>query len=194
MSSEYLPIGRREVVKILLTGAASPLLSTSIAFRAFATSCHDAVRLPASKQKFEPKIFTAEQYKIIVTLTELIIPSKPKDPGAREAKVAEFFDAVLLNAEKEDQKIFLKGLSWLDDHSIQVNKKKFSRSSKQQQVILLAGLSKNEESPESRGEEFFATVKRITVLGFVTSEVGQPYLRPRVMGVYQGCIHPEHKA
>src|SRR5574337_1171915 len=79
-------------------------------------------------EKYTAKFFSPEQFKAIESLTELIIPTDDQ-PGAREARVADYIDFVVFSTAEfkpEMQKEWTAGLAVLDQLSKQKHAQPFS--------------------------------------------------------------------
>ena len=76
------------------------------------------------------------QNELVITLTELIIP-ETETPGAKAAKVNEYIDMVLAEAEPELREKFLQGLAWVDAQSEERFRSPFVSAPPPQQVELL---------------------------------------------------------
>jgi hypothetical protein len=162
------------------------------------------------------KTLNPHQDAIVTTMAELIIPAT-ETPGAKGARVNEFIDLVLTDWCGRDQCArFLAGLANTDKHSRSLFGKDFVSCSPQEQVQLLTIL--DEELTQLREEEemrprrigpthqdeesgvtqnFFHTMKRLTLVGYYTSEIGwtQELNRPDVhFGPYRGCVPLEKES
>jgi len=164
------------------------------------THHHGAPAGPESTETYTPKFFAPEQFKAIESLTELIIPTDDQ-PGAREARVAEYIDFVVFSAAEfrpELQKEWTTGLALLDQLSKQKHDRPFSKLSAAEQENLLLEASLPERDPSSRhpGYSFYRLVKGMTVGGFYTSTVGLidvlGYQGRDFLPEFLGCTHPEH--
>jgi hypothetical protein len=117
-------LDRRQALRKLAAGglgaATAPLWSLRLTELALAHSdAHTHAAAPgaaAATAPWKPKVFDAHQNETVVTVTELIIP-QTETPGARAAKVNEFIDLVLSDAQPAERKEFLRGLGWLDARS-----------------------------------------------------------------------------
>ena len=118
-------------------------------------------------------MFNAAQNELVITLAELIIP-ETETPGAKAAKVNEYIDAVLADAEPELREKFLQGLAWMDAQSEERFRSPFVSAPPPQQIELLTGLSTaTAPSPaDAPGVEFFQAIKGMTITGYYTSELG----------------------
>lgn len=123
---------------------------------------------------------------------EHIIP-RTHTPGATDARVADFIDAMLSDwhppAERER---FIAGLGELDRRTAGGD---FSRAPSAQRIALLAALddevtSLRRSNPRGANEHWFSTLKFLTVWGYYTSRVGiTDELRVDMMpGRYDGDV------
>jgi len=138
---------------------------------------------------------TAEQIAYLDEVAETIIPTTDT-PGAKAAKVGEFMHVMVTDCYVEDdQKIFVEGISKLEDAS----EKKFSNgfmklSPEQRKELLNEVNSETNEYNKNRKKEdpnhYFAMMKQLTLLGYFSSEVGatQALRYLPVPGRYEGCI------
>ncbi len=133
---------------------------------------------------YTPRFFTAEEYRTVVQLAELILPRTPAGPagngarsavpaseaGATDAGVAEFID-FMASREGALQTVFRQGLVWLDAAS---SPHTFFALAPAEQTSLLDRLAykRNFRPEEHPGQEFFAIMRRYTVMGFYTSRIG----------------------
>ena len=123
-------------------------------------------------------------------------------PGATAAKVNEFVDLALGEwFDDAERKGFLDGLAEVDARSRKRFGKDFTGCTPEQQTEILqlldaevAGLrdadkqgTHREPSPSQR---FFGNMKRVTLLAYFTSEVGQTeeLHNPIIPGRYDGCV------
>src|SRR5918996_3210237 len=107
-------VSRRTAIKALGASAGAltflPWLSEENA-HAFAT-------LQATKAPPRLKVLSPAQYATVETLVEAIIPADERSPGAREARVADYLDLALSEAEDAQRKEFLDGLTALDAEAV----------------------------------------------------------------------------
>lgn len=167
-----------------------------------------ALARPASGQPsagaagWTPRIFTPHQDATVVELSERIIP-QTETAGARAARVNAFIDAVLDDAEAAEREAFLRGLDGIDRRSRAAFGVDFVDAPVREQEALLTRLAAAADAPadaapeDREGAEFFQAIKRLTVTGYYTSEVG---MREElgddgtlVFDGKAGCAHPEHR-
>ena len=146
-----------------------------------------------------PRVFTPRQNATVIELSELIIP-RTETAGARDARVNEFIDTVLDDAAPAERAAFLDGLEWMDRRSRETFGTDFVDAAPAEQTALLTILSSpdNTSLADREGVAFFEAVKRLTVTGYYTSEIG---MREELgddgtlhFSEKRGCLHPEHRA
>ena len=163
---------RREALKLLAATAALPLLSHD-AFSLFRAIHQDLAAATALRT------LNAHQNATVTTMSELIIPATDT-PGAKAARVNEFIDLILTEwYDDEERANFLTGLAEVDGNSQKLFGKDFVSSSADQQIQMLTELdnemvrSQKAIPPENAPEEkFFASLKRLTLVGYYTSQIG----------------------
>jgi Gluconate 2-dehydrogenase subunit 3 len=147
------------------------------------------------------KVLDPHQNDTVVAIAEMIIPATDT-PGATDAKVNEFVDLALSDwLDADGRKKFLDGLAEVDDRSRKRFTKDFTTSSAEQRVELLelldaevAGLRDADKQGTHReptaSQGFFQMMKRLTLLGYFTSEVGvtEELHNPIIPGRYDGCV------
>jgi hypothetical protein len=190
------PVSRRTALKRISAGASAlallPLLSDE-GLAAFA----DIQKTGAAPSL---KALTAEQYATLEALTEAIIPADERSPGAKQARVADYIDLLLSEADEARRQQWTEGLAALDRDSSARFGKPFRRLDAAQVEAVLTDASKNEKAPALRGpapvdktplEAFFVTAKQATVHGYYTSEIGihqeLKYKGNKVLLEFVGC-------
>jgi gluconate 2-dehydrogenase gamma chain len=135
--------------------------------------------------------FSAEQFRMVETLAEMIIPADDS-PGAKEAGVAEFIDFMVANRVPvsarrdvkctqdaiemgiEAQNRFVAGLRWLNARSKSEFGLAFMDCSGDQQKALLEELAYKAKfkAGTEYGREFFQSLRDYVVVGFYTTKIG----------------------
>src|SRR5262249_43427535 len=119
------------------------------------------------------RVLSQSQYATVDVLVEAIIPADENSPGAREARVADYVDLLLSEAEDSLKRTCLEGLTALDAESQERFGAPFARVDPVQIDELLADLSRGERAPQPTPlEAFFVTTKQATIHGYYTSEIG----------------------
>ena len=185
-------IQRREMLRILGTAAAAAKFP---GFSRWGFACGHMGKStfeirPAS---YHPVFFTPPEYAMIERLVEIIIPSD-ETPGAKEAGVAEFIDFLVSNDDGA-QYLLRMGLAWLNAHSSRNTGKRFLDLSAEQQNSLLEPLGFKEKTRpgEEDGRRFFALIRKYTVIGFYTSEIGFKELDNPALKFYAESPECPHK-
>jgi gluconate 2-dehydrogenase gamma chain len=217
-------VERREILRFI--GIAS-VAGAFPGFSRWAFACgqqghvHESAVVAASSlaahPEYKPLFFSAEQFRMVETLAEIIIPADDS-PGAKEAGVAEFIDFMAANRVpvssrravkctqdaielgEEAQNRFLAGLGWLNARSKSQFGHEFMESPADQQKTLLEELAyKAKFNPGTEsGREFFQFFRDYTVVGYYTTKIGlesigYPGLRT-VWPAMPGCNHPDDRA
>jgi hypothetical protein len=196
-------LDRRQALRKLAAGglgaATAPLWSQRLSELALAhADPHTHAAAAPAAGPWQPKVFDAHQNQTVVTLTELIIP-QTDTPGAKAARVNEFVDLVLSDAQPSERKEFFRGLLWMDTRAQELFGGDFVSATPEQQTALLTIVSSrtNRSTADQIGREFFEAIKALTVTGYYTSEIG---LRQELgedgnlfFAEYPGCQHPQHK-
>jgi len=153
---------------------------------------------------YVPRTLTLDQYDLVATLTELIIP-ETDTPGATAAGVHTFIDVMLTEwYPVADRTRFLNGLETVDARARNTYDAVFSACTADEQVALLTVMDREAfPDPETEPEEtavlrerlaqgdppFFRTLKELTVSGYYTSEVGATQeLRVMPMGLHRADV------
>jgi hypothetical protein len=186
---------RRELFRLLGAGAALPVFDPNL-LAAF----QDA----HPKSTYTLRTLNPHQNATLVTMTDLIIP-ETDTPGAKAVNVNEFIDLILTEwAHEDERQHFLSGLDDVDKRSNTIFGKNFIEVTPAQQEILLRELDQRYAMDrEERAAhpyvrrphnaqltgDFFGVVKRMTLYGYYTSEVGfTKELRKEIIpGAYHGC-------
>ncbi|MCA1652393.1 MAG: gluconate 2-dehydrogenase subunit 3 family protein [Acidobacteria bacterium] len=191
-------IARRQALRRLAFGglgaAATHGWVADLAARALAHAESGAHSVAAVR--WRPKILTTFQAETVAAIAESIIP-QTDTPGARAARVHEFIDGVLADAEPVTRNNFLNGLSWINQRCRARHDVDFIKATPAQQVALLMPLSapvdrtrtkeekesayvsaqplqqdRAEAPPDPIALEFFKSMKSMTITGYYTSEIG----------------------
>lgn len=143
---------RREAllkVSLLMGGTISAPALTGILNGCTSKKAEQAAAAAATGSEFQ--FLSAEQFKVVSELSEIIIPTT-STPGAKAAKVDQFIDIMLADCyEEKDQKSFLKGLDRLEDKSQKAHKKTFLDITADQQTALLKEIAaEDDKKPEPK--------------------------------------------
>jgi hypothetical protein len=192
---------RRELLRRLSLAGIGALTSPAWA-RALGSEkahAHAAAVQAAAAPGWTPTFLTADQDKLVTAVAEAIIP-KTDTPGATAAFVNRYVDAILADAEEDEQDEFVRGLAWMDRRSQSLFGKDFVAATPEQQNELLTVVAAEDDHSDADdvGRAFFDDMKAKTIVGYYTSEVGiNEELKdggPLFFMAYAGCAHPEHGA
>jgi hypothetical protein len=186
---------RRELFRLLGAGAALPVFDSNLLA---------AFQAAHPKSTYTLRTLNPHQNATVVTMIDLIIP-ETDTPGAKAARVNEFIDLILTDwAHDDERKNFLSGLDNVDKRSNEIFGKNFIDVTPIQQEILLRELDQHyamdredriahpyvrHTHNEQLTGDFFGIVKRMTLYGYYTSEVGftQELRKQIIPGAYHGC-------
>jgi hypothetical protein len=149
-------LNRRDLMKLF--GAAAALTTT--------------LQLPAAEPG-APLFFTKDEFAMLDTMTDLIIPTDNHSAGAHEAGVAAYIDrSVAEEFRPEEKASWRKGLAAISQLSQTMFHQPFLELGKQQQIELMKKISNNEEKPQTEPEKFFTQLKQTTAFAYYTTSIG----------------------
>jgi gluconate 2-dehydrogenase gamma chain len=126
-----------------------------------------------------PKALSPEQFRTLEVLTDLIVPVENGKPGALQAGVPAWIDA-LVKVNEDLKSKYVAGLAWLDTTMTAQHGTAFAGATPAQQTALLDVIAfKENRTPENApGVDFFILARRMTVDGFYTSDAGIHDINP----------------
>jgi len=148
---------RRTALRVIALGA----LSSKIAMAKGAPDCMAHAGAAWAPSDYKLQFFTEGENQLADQLMELIIPADSHSPGAHAAQVSLFADRMVAESDESTQGQWRGGLRLM-----QMEAKRSSLA----QVLALAAAQ--EGHPVSELERFFVALKRMTVNGYYTSEIG----------------------
>lgn len=171
---------RREALKIVTLGAIAEAAAQNLASRALASG---SAWTPGD---YRLAFFTEDENLLVDELMEMIIPADGHSPGAHAAQVSLFADLMVSTSDAAEQQQWRRGIQAMRDEA--------ARSSTAQ---ALAKAAANESHPETGLDHFFVALKRMTVDGYYTSEIGihqdLDYQGNTYLSAFPGCEHAEHQ-
>lgn len=193
---------RREVLRALSIAAGVASFSGFVNWTFASPQTHAHARQQVkSSAVYEPRFFTAEEYGMLSTLCELIIPTDDS-PGAREAGVSEFLDFMVFS-DPDLQYPFRSGLKWISAHSHHLYRKNFPELGERERTEMLRHLALKDQyrTGEEDGRAFFTLLREYVVIGFYTSQIGMQEIGYPGLEQYRrempSCPHaaddPQHK-
>jgi hypothetical protein len=183
-------LSRREVIQLL---AAAPLAHYAIRVddveRAAAHAAEAVERL--GQRAYEPRFFTPSEWRMVRTLSDLIIPRDERSGSATEAAVPEFLD-FLMTAYTDMQRPMRDGLVWMDAESARRFNTTFLAASPAQRTELLDAIAypKRATAAVKDGVTFFTRFRDLAASGFWSSRIGVAdleYLGNRALPAWTGC-------
>ncbi|MBK0381003.1 gluconate 2-dehydrogenase subunit 3 family protein [Mucilaginibacter segetis] len=140
-------------------------------------------------------LFTADNVPFLDEIGETILP-ETSTPGAKATKIGDFMTVMVKDCyTPEDQQVFIKGISQVDDAANKKFNKKFMDLDAKQKTELLTDLDKEQKdySKTKKPDDpnhYFTMMKQLTLLGYFTSELGctKALRYVPVPGKYEGCI------
>ncbi len=142
-------------------------------------------------EEWAPAVLDAHQNETVIQLSELIIPTTDT-PGGRDAKVNEWVDLYLEDLAEDKGHSFIMGLGWLDGYAHDKHEKPFVGLEEAQQIAILEELDGAEAEELQPGKEFFDEIKRLTVQGYYTSQIGIAELNKNGVPSTYACTHESH--
>lgn len=138
-----------------------------------------------------PKVVPVARFATLEALVEAIIPSDEHAPGAKQARVADYIDLLLSEADDELKRQWLGGLEALDAEAAARFGLPFAKLDPDSTDVLMAAISRNERAPETPLEAFFTITKHATIHGYYTSEIGihkeLRYKGNQILPEFVGC-------
>ncbi len=187
-------MARRAALKVIARSAGAavgfPVLNRARPF----VGAQGVAPLPTQASKF----FNDRQIQTLAALSEAIMPADEHSPGAKAARVYDYIDTILGKSGQKAKDFWTQGLAAIDKATELEHGVKFTECTTTQQAALLEKISKNENHPTTLEERFFVAVKRATIDGYYTSEVGihkeLEYQGNTALVDFPGCVHEGHKA
>ncbi len=200
-------MNRRELLKMIAAATGAAMIGGEFLL----TGCK-------SESNSAPVVFTAENIAFLDEVAETIIP-QTNTAGAKAAGVGRFMTVMVNDAyTKDDQEVFHKGLTTLDDACNKMHNVGFMKATPEQRKQLLisvdqetkayvkkqADADNQQKEKQKQGQEkntndfkkqtlpnhYFQQLKQLAIFGYYTSEKGRTEgLRyVPVPGKYQGVI------
>jgi hypothetical protein len=119
------------------------------------------VTVPDADADPVPHFFNQEQFAALRRLSEIIEPSSPETPGAKEARAAEFLDFLLSQSPAPRQMLYRTGLDRLNSESARHFNKPFAALDPEQSTTILEPLRRpwTYEDPSDAFEHFLREAK-----------------------------------
>src|SRR5260370_41539133 len=190
-------INRRTALKVIAVGVGTastlPILENDVLGQHQHPDMQMAASVPATEGA---RFFNPQEMETIAAISDLIIPTDERSPGATAAGVSGFIDLMVNESPNETKALWRDGLAAVDRMSERKFSAAFIRAPQKQQISLLKTISRNERKPKTTEERFFVAIKSMTVDAYYTSAIGihqdLRYQGNAVLKEFVGCTHPEH--
>jgi len=181
---------RRDALKVLLAAPAATLAWTD-AEAAQAAAAAQTARAAAAAKPFVPKFFTANEFKLVSVLADIIIPKDERSGSATDAGVPEFMD-FMMGDQPARQVAMRGGLAWLDVECQKRFDKTFLNCAETERTAVLDDIAwPSKAKPEfAHGVAFFNNFRDLTASGFWTTRMGiddLKYMGNRSVARWNGC-------
>lgn len=171
---------RRQALKIITLGALAEAAAQNFPARAMVPGC------AWTPGDYRLAFFNQDDNRLVDELMEMIIPADDHSPGAHAAQISLFADLMISTGDAAEQQQWRRGLQAMRDEA--------ARSSTAQ---ALAKAAAGEPHPEADLDHFFIALKRMTVDGYYTSEIGihqeLNYQGNTYLSAFPGCDHAGHQ-
>ena len=189
---------RRQALRVLASAAPIPLIPAPALAEmlAFGHRVRAGASLDPSPDPWSPRALSQDQNETVGALADVILP-ETDTPGATAARVNEFVDLILIDWFSEDERDrFLLGIEEVDARTRSEFDRPFVACSPEQKIATVAALDAEvdalRDTDAGEGDaagHFFYQMKRLTLTGFFTSEVGLERLGYEVVpGTFKGCV------
>lgn len=186
---------RRDFVKFMAAAPLAHFAVTAIDLEEAATRTRDTLEKLAERgQQYQPKVFTAAEWRTARVLVDYVIPRDARSGSATDARVPEFMDVFMQT--RENMKTWMRtGLAWLDEESHKRFSKTFVDCNDTQRKAILDDIAfpRRARQEMQAGVRFFNNFRNFTASGFWSSKMGIDdlrYMGNRPMATWNGCPQP----
>lgn len=153
--------------------------------------------LHKNPKDYRLQFFSPPEDALLDRVAEMIIPADERSPGAHAAHVSYYIDLVAAHSSDAAKAEWKSRLAAFDQMVRHGHGKPFIELDEKDRAALLDKVSANENHPASPAEHFFVEVKKATLFGYYTSEIGLlqelGYKGNEALGSFPGCTHPAGK-
>lgn len=190
-------VSRRRAVQLL--GAAPVLAALQWHERDVERAARLVRSLPAASD-YAPAFFTEAEWRTVRLLVDYVIPRDARSGSATDAKVPEFMDFMLSDAQAAGNMVTMRttmraGLAWLNGECVRRFERPFADSTDAQRREVLDAIAwpRRAHLPMADGVNFFNSFRDMTASGFFSSEMGWKdlqYMGHTFVPEWQGCPEP----
>ena len=170
-------ISRRDVLAGLAAAPAALLLPQDGLDRAaeYAQAALLAEEQPQGTpaRPYEPKNFSTDEWRLVRSLVNYVIPRDARSGSATDAGVPEFMDFIL-GEYRNNQQWMRDGLSWMNAECRRRFDNGWLSCSDAERKEVLDAIAYPKRAPDAMkpGVEFFTRFRNLTASGFWTSRIG----------------------
>lgn len=186
---------RRDFVKFMAAAPLSAFAVTALDLEEASIRTREVLEGLAQRgQQYQPRVFTAAEWRTVNVLVDLVIPRDARSGSATDAKVPEFMDIFMQT--RENMRTWMRtGLTWLDEESRRRFSKPFVECAGMERTAILDDIAwPRRARPEMQaGVRFFNNFRNFTASGFWSSKIGVDdlqYLGNRPVAQWNGCPAP----
>ena len=186
---------RRDFIKFMAAAPMAHLAVTALDLEEAAAQTRATLEKLAERgQQYQPKVFTADEWRTVRVLVDMVIPKDDRSGSATDAQVPEFMD-VFMETRDNMKNQMRTGLTWLDEES----KKRFTKAfvdcdeSQRKAVLDDIAFPRRARQEMQAGVRFFNFFRNFTASGFWSSKMGVDdlqYMGNRPMAQWEGCPQP----
>lgn len=186
---------RRDFIKFMAAAPMAHLAVTALDLEEAALRTRETLeRLAERGQQYQPKVFSAAEWRTVRVLVDLVIPRDERSGSATEANVPEFMDVFM--ETRENMRTWMRtGLTWLDDECRKRFRRTFVECDAAQRKAVLDDIAwpRRARPDMQAGVRFFTNFRNFTASGFWSSKMGVDdlqYLGNTPMAQWNGCPPP----
>lgn len=183
---------RRDFIKFMAAAPMAHLAVTALDLEEAAAHTRETIEKLAERgQQYQPKVFTAHEWRTVRVLVDIVLPKDARSGSATDAKVPEFMDVFMQT--RDNMRTWMRtGLTWLDDECGKRFSKQFIDCDAAQRKAVLDDIAypRRARAEMQNGVRFFTNFRNFTASGFWSSKMGVDdlqYLGNRPVATWNGC-------
>ena len=186
---------RRDFIKFMAAAPMAHLAVTALDLETAAIHTRETLeRLAERGQQYQPKVFSAHEWRTVRVLVDMVIPRDARSGSATDAGVPEFMD-VFMETRQNMRTWMRTGLTWLDDECRKRFSKAFVDGDATQRAAVLDDIAwpRRARLEMQNGVRFFTNFRNFTASGFWSSKMGVDdlqYMGNRPIAQWNGCPAP----
>ncbi len=187
-------VTRRDVLKFLAAASLAEFAVSALDIDRAAGLTRDTLEALARRgQAYQPKNFSADEWRVVRILVDLVIPRDARSGSATDAGVPEFMDFIL-GDRTSMQRWMHDGLAWLGGECGKRFGQPFAACTAAQRKAVLDDIAWPKRAPAGMeaGVRFFSRFRDFTASGFWSSRIGVQDLGyiGNTATVWNGCPAP----